>query len=110
MTQTISREQIKHKLDAGEPLIIVEALPERYFVAEHLPGAINLPHDQVRELAPALLPDKDAMIVVYCANTTCQNSSIATHSLQQMGYINSYEYVEGKQHWIEASLPIETGK
>jgi len=36
----------------------------------HLPGAINLPPDQVRALAPTLLPDKYADIVVYCASPT----------------------------------------
>ena len=29
--------------------------------------AINLPPDRVKELAPTLLPDKNADIVVYCA-------------------------------------------
>jgi len=36
----------------------------------HLPGAINLPPDQVAELAPQILPAKDADIVVYCASFT----------------------------------------
>jgi len=34
------------------------------------PGAINLPPDQVTQLAPTLLPDKTADIVVYCAKPT----------------------------------------
>lgn len=110
MTKLITREQIKQKIDSGDPITIVEALPEKYFLAEHLPGALNLPHDKVRERAPELLPDKDALIVVYCANTACQNSRIATQTLQQMGYENAHEYVEGKQDWIEASFPVESGK
>lgn len=110
MTKTITRAQIKHKIDSGEPITIVEALPEKYFVAEHLPGALNIPHDQIRERAPEMLPDKDALIVVYCASFECQNSRIAINVLQQMGYTNAYEYVEGKQHWLEANLPVESGK
>ncbi|WP_428609735.1 rhodanese-like domain-containing protein [Sedimenticola sp.] len=55
-----------------------------------------------------MLPDKDALIVVYCASTECQNSRIATNTLQQMGYINAHEYVEGKRHWLEASFPVES--
>ena len=34
------------------------------------PGAINLPPDRVGELAPQLLPEKSAEIVVYCASPT----------------------------------------
>ena len=74
------------------------------------PGALNIPHDEVRAKAPEMLPDKNAFIVVYCANTPCQNSKIAANTLQQMGYINAYEYVEGKQHWLEANFPIESSR
>lgn len=110
MTQTITREQIKTKLDSQEPLVLVEALPQKYYDAEHLPGAVNIPHDEIRLKAPDILLDKDALIVVYCASQTCQNSKIAANTLQQMGYTNVFEYVEGKQHWLEANLPVESTK
>lgn len=107
MTKTMTREQIKEKLDRRAPLTIIEALPKRYFDAEHLPGALNIPHDEIKTRAPELLPDKDAVIVVYCASTACQNSKIAALALQQMGYSNTFEYVEGKKHWLEANFPVE---
>jgi rhodanese-related sulfurtransferase len=108
MTKTITRERIKDKLDSQEPMTIVEALPQKYFDAMHLPGALNIPHDEIAYKASEMLPDKHAFIVVYCASTECQNSKIATDSLQQMGYTNAFEYVEGKQHWLEGNLPVET--
>ena len=49
---------------------LVEALPKIAYEHAHLPGAINLPSDQVSVLAPKLLPDKNADIVVYCASPT----------------------------------------
>lgn len=110
MPKTISREAIKAKLDARQPITLVEALPPKYFDAEHLPGALNIPHDEIRTKAPEMLPDKDAFIVVYCANTPCQNSKIAANTLQQMGYTNAHEYVEGKQHWLEANYPVEASE
>lgn len=108
MTKTITREQIKQKIDMQEPMTIIEALPPMYYEANHLPGALNIPHDEIRDKAGDMLPDKDAFIVVYCSNTACQNSSIATNTLQQMGYTNTYEYVEGKQHWLDARYPVDT--
>ena len=48
--------------------------PEKYYREGHLPGAIRMPHDEVRQRAGAVLPNKDDFIVVYCANTACQNS------------------------------------
>lgn len=70
MVETITREELKAKMDRGEKFALVETLPEMYYRHTHLPGAINLPPDKVCELAPALLPDKEADIVVYCAKPT----------------------------------------
>ena len=68
--ETISREELKGKMDRGEAFTLVETLPEMTFRHEHLPGAINLPPDRVRELAHGLLPDKGAEIIVYCSKPT----------------------------------------
>lgn len=108
MSATIKRDEIKKHLDAGDSMILVEALPEQYFKKEHLPGAINIPHDAVDRLSEQLLPDKDAFIVVYCASTTCPNSKIEADRLAQLGYRNVREYVEGKADWIEAGLNVQS--
>ncbi len=110
MTTTITREQIHKVLQSKEPLTLVEALPARHFQAAHLPGAMNIPHDEINEKAPEMLPDRDAPIVVYCSNRQCQNSKIAAHTLRTMGYTNVKEYTVGKQDWIDANLAIEHGK
>lgn len=109
MPNTITRDELKAKLDAGAPVTLIEALPEKYFLHAHLPGAINIPHDQVDALAPSMLPDKGAEIVVYCANGPCKNSGIAAQRLSELGYRNVRDYHEGKQDWIEAGFPIEKG-
>jgi len=69
MESTISTEDLNAKLDRKDPVTVVETLaPERYREA-HIPGALNIPPEQIKELAPQLLPNKDAEIVTYCANT-----------------------------------------
>jgi rhodanese-related sulfurtransferase len=103
---TISRDELRDLIDAGT-VTVVEALPAEYFEQGHLPGAINLPHTEVRELAPTRLPDKVAAIVVYCANEPCPNSGIATHVLLKLGYTNVRDYEQGKADWVEAGLPLE---
>ena len=67
MVATISREELQTKMDRGVDFSLVETLPEEQYRHSHLPGAVNLPPDSVRESAPDLLPEKDADIVVYCA-------------------------------------------
>jgi rhodanese-related sulfurtransferase len=68
MVATISRDELKSKIDRRDRFDLVEALPEEYFDRSHLPGAVNMPGDRVRELAPKLVPDKNADVVVYCMN------------------------------------------
>jgi rhodanese-related sulfurtransferase len=103
---TITRAELHDLIEAGA-VTVVEALPAEYYDQGHLPGAINIPHTEVRDLAPALLPDKNAQIVVYCADLPCPNSGIATHVLTKLGYANVRDYAEGKADWVEAGLPLE---
>lgn len=108
MVREISPTDLKARIDNGQDTILIEALPERYFAESHLPGAINIPHEEIQAQAADKLPDKDAAIVVYCANTACQNSRIAAQALDRQGYSNVFEFVEGKQAWEEAGYPLES--
>jgi hypothetical protein len=68
MDSTISTKDLKSKLDKKQGITVVETLaPERYREA-HLPGALNIPPERIKELAPQLLPNKDAEIITYCTN------------------------------------------
>jgi rhodanese-related sulfurtransferase len=69
MEHTISTKELKGKLDRNESIKVVETLaPERYREA-HIPGAVNIPPDKIKELAPQVLPNQNAEIVTYCTNT-----------------------------------------
>jgi len=68
--KTISSDELKAKMDRKDDFVLVEALAKASYDHAHLPGAINIPPDQVADLAPTLLPDKNADIVVYCASPT----------------------------------------
>ena len=70
MTATISRDELKARMDRGDDFTLVETLPEEFYAEWHLPEAINIPDDRVAELAAQRLPDKAAEIVVYCGKST----------------------------------------
>jgi len=109
MEHTTTRDELSSLLASARPPLLLEALPAKYFEDSHLPGARNMPHDAVAELAPTLAPDKATPIVVYCANAACQNSHSAAARLKQLGYTDVRVYAEGKQDWIGAGLPVEQG-
>jgi rhodanese-related sulfurtransferase len=66
VVKNISRDELRAKVHRGEDFVLVDTMPEMYYLHSHLPGAINLPVNDVGERAPEVLPDKNAEIIVYC--------------------------------------------
>jgi rhodanese-related sulfurtransferase len=69
MVRTISRDELHAKIERGDKFQLVETLPKVAYEHAHLPGAINLPPDRIKDAAE-FLPDKTAEIIVYCASPT----------------------------------------
>jgi rhodanese-related sulfurtransferase len=67
MESTISTKDLKSKLDQKQVTVVETLAPERYREA-HIPGALNIPPERIKELAPQLLPNKDTEIITYCTN------------------------------------------
>ncbi len=63
---TISRDELREKIDRGDTFILFEVLPEPYYRKHHLPGALHMPPDEVVPAVERAAPDKDAEIVLYC--------------------------------------------
>ncbi|HVK04543.1 MAG TPA: rhodanese-like domain-containing protein [Armatimonadaceae bacterium] len=62
----VSLDELRARLASESPPVLVEAMPLPYFRHSHLPGARHLPPDRVAQVAPELLPDRSAEIIVYC--------------------------------------------
>ena len=63
--ETITRKQLKDKMDRGDEFVLLEVLSEESYRRAHLPGAIQF---QDMDLIPELLPDKSTEVVTYCSN------------------------------------------
>ncbi len=105
--QTISREELLSMLERREPLVLLEALPEKYYRAGHLPGALQLDYERTREPAAQLAPDRGVPVVVYCASEACRNSHVAAALLEKLGYLSVRVYSGGKADWSAAGLVLE---
>ena len=104
----ISQTELAQSLASHDPPIVAEILGAKYFDADHLPGAVNLPLEGFVENAARVLPDKAARIVVYCSSNTCQNSHIAQRKLLELGYQDVRVFTAGKAGWKEAGGALET--
>ena len=63
--KTITREELKAKINRGDDFVLLEALGEASYRRGHLPGAIRL---QDTSAAAEVIPDVDAFVVAYCSN------------------------------------------
>jgi hypothetical protein len=66
MVKTITREELRSAIDAGE-VTVVETLRTEHFEHGHLPAAIHIHFEAVEDKAPELAPDRNASIVTYCS-------------------------------------------
>jgi 3-mercaptopyruvate sulfurtransferase SseA len=102
----ISRDDLHERIVGPEPVTVIEALGPAYYNDAHLPGAINLPSGAVERLAPRLLPDRSAAIVVYSSGTSTTAELVAGR-LEALGYADVAVYAGGKEDWVEHGLPLE---
>lgn len=106
MAVNLERQAVSEAIAAGET-VVLEVLPEPYWAREHLPGARNLPIDEIDARVPQFLASVDTPVILYCANRACRNSTQAAARLEQLGYRRVFTYKDGKQDWIEAGEPVE---
>ena len=65
--ETITREELKKKMDRGDDFALLEVVGEEAYRQAHLPGAIRFTD---ADLAPEVLPNKGTEIVTYCSSPT----------------------------------------
>lgn len=92
----ISPQDAKAAIDAGENPIIVDVREPYEFAAGHIPGAINLPLGDLTTLAKTELPDKDALIYLYCRSGS--RSAYGATEMVALGYTNLYD-LGGIMNW-----------
>lgn len=105
----ITRDEFVHKMHSGERFILVDVLPHDHFLRVHLPGAINIPVNLLRDIAPLVLGKHD-QVIVYCSNFDCTASPTAAKILMQMGYTDVLDYAGGIVNWAEGGFPLMQGE
>jgi phage shock protein E len=67
-----------------EGALILDVRTTGEFNSRHLPGAINLPLDDLIEGAPRLAPDKSRVLLLHCLSGA--RSGVARRQLKELGY------------------------
>lgn len=86
--QIISQEKAKQMIDSGN-VIIVDVRRQDEYDAGHIPGAILIPNESINDTAPKDLPDKDAVLLIYCR--TGIRAKDTSQKLSDLGYTQVYD-------------------
>jgi len=101
--EPISAENLLERIKNGL-VTVLDVRPAGEFQAGHLPGAINIPYEQLeRELAK--LP-KRREVVAYCRGPYCAMSFDAVQKLRQGGW-KAQRLERGFPEWKANGLPVE---
>lgn len=101
--RTIDRNELKAKLDRGDPFKLIMALNRWAYDAKHIPGSLHF--DTPKELYAAVRPEDE--VVVYCSHVDCLSSVALYRELVRRGYRNVRRYSGGLLDWEDAGLPLE---
>jgi sulfur-carrier protein adenylyltransferase/sulfurtransferase len=105
----ISTSETATILDAGGalPLLLDVREPDEWQEG-HLPSAIHVARGNLEGRIEALVPEKDADIVVYCAGGA--RSAFAAKSLGELGYVNVRSMAGGFSDWKRNGYAYATPK
>lgn len=87
--------------------LIIDVRSEDEFAEGHVPGALNIPHNEINAHLAELSPFKDKPVVVYCRSGFRATKALKTLSKHEF---SDLRHLEGDMlGWRKAKLPEETG-
>lgn len=102
----ISIDELSDILKSKKDVVLVDARPRDMYDQKHLPGAISIPLEDIKEYANKF--DKNAKIVTYCGGYSCPASTEAAKEFGKLGFKNVRDYKGGIEEWTQKGYPTES--
>jgi rhodanese-related sulfurtransferase len=88
--------------------VLLDVRSPQAYAAEHVPGAINLPHGRINDRNLAQFPP-DALFVVYCDGPHCNGADRGAVRLARLGR-KVKKMIGGIEGWRDEGLAFEVGE
>ena len=102
--EAVSRKDLMRRIKDGT-VTVLDVRPSDEYALGHLPSAVNVPLDKLKQRLARLDPSKG--IVAYCRGAYCVLSFEAVALLRARGF-TVHRMADGFPEWKAAGLPIET--
>lgn len=103
--ESTSAAELAERIRAGTAPLVLDVRTPEEFSAGHIPGAVNIPYDQLESRLAELPAEPDTEIVVHCKSG--RRAGIAEETLSRAGYKNLKDLEGHWQAWSAANLPVE---
>lgn len=101
----IGGDALLARMAGGEALVVLDVRTAKEFAEGHVPGAINISHDELEARLPELEADRDRDVVVYCRSG--KRAGLALDMLEKAGFKRLYHLEGDYLGWAAASRPVE---
>ena len=105
MSPGFSPVELQQKLAVPGAILVIDVRKPAEFGAAHVPGAINIPLDEVEKRLDEFRSDNG--VLIYCINGARTRQAVPM--LFSNGIDNVYHLEGAFQGWIKEQLPIEKG-
>ena len=103
--EPVEMRELLRRARAGD-VIVVDARPANEYVAGHIPGALSIPIDDLKQRLRQL--PKSKPYVAYCRGPYCVYADQAVEQLRAAGR-RARRLAVGLPEWKSAGLPVEVG-
>jgi len=100
----VGRDELLARVKEGGTMVI-DVRPEAEFQAGHIPGAINIPVDELPQHLESLPREQE--IVAYCRGPYCMLAFEAVAKLREAGY-QARRLEDGFPEWKAENRPVNT--
>jgi adenylyltransferase/sulfurtransferase len=99
---------LKRRLDAGEPVVVVDVRDPDEYRDGHIEDAANISRGFLEFRIGTVAPEPTTPLVLYCQ--TGLRSMLAARQLKELGYENVINLQGGFQKWAQSGLPVAKDK
>lgn len=107
---SLIRTVLLHQQRKKFGIYFLDSRSAELFSEGHIPGALNLPYEQLEEYYEKVVPDleKEKLIVIYCDNEDCLLSAELADALLAEGFRRIAVFEGGWDEWVESGLETAT--
>ncbi len=99
----VSADDVKSAVDTGKNFILLDVRTVGEYSRGKIAASINLPVDEVASKIGSVIPDKNAVIYVYCLSGS--RSIYAVDTMIKLGYKQVYDMANGLLAWRVKGYP-----